>query len=150
VRVLFEVCSPCEETDFEPYLEPRRCPSCGVKFIFDYGDAEMPNARSTWIYQSFSISITGQYLEGGTIQLPLKNYRNDMRGKLPKLGWGRQVVGTLILECDRCGAVWKKQVDKEDNEVICEGMGEECPACGRITTNWCLDVRPLQTMEDWY
>lgn len=72
-----------------------------------------------------------------------------MRGKLPKLDWGSQVIGTLILECDTCATVWKMQADEEDNCIISEGMGERCAGCERITTNWLIDLKPLQTMEDW-
>lgn len=78
------------------------------------------------------------------------NFKNDMRGKLPNLPWGSEVIGTFVLMCDECETVRKKQIDESDNGVLAEGIGDNCPTCEKITTNWLLDLLPLQSMEDWY
>lgn len=76
-----------------------------------------------------------------------QRWKVDFRGKLKKLPWGEQVTGTLVLECAECEGIRKMRVE---NSTICEGIGERCPVCERITTNWVLDLLPLSTIEDWF
>ena len=66
------------------------------------------------------------------------------KGKLPDLPWGNEVTGTLIYDCSECKLIWNKDVE---NYLIAEGMGEECPKCEKVTTNWVLDLIPLQSLS---
>ena len=66
------------------------------------------------------------------------------KGKLPDLPWGNPVTGTLIYECSECTLVWNLPVK---NYPIAEGMGEICPRCEKVTTNWVVDLIPLQSLS---
>lgn len=70
------------------------------------------------------------------------------KGKI-KVHWGKQTYGCLVLECDSCKNIWKKLVE---GSPIAEGMGDKCPKCEKITTNWVLDLLPLYeaNIERWF
>ena len=71
---------------------------------------------------------------------------SNYKGKLPKLSWGKLVTGILILECKECGTIWKLEVE---DFVIAEGIGERCLECEKVTTNWVIDLLPLENIERW-
>lgn len=76
----------------------------------------------------------------------LKSELISRKGQLPKLSWGTRISGVIVFECCKCEAIWKMQTE---DRVIAEGMGERCPECGEITTNWVVDLLPLENMEVW-
>lgn len=63
--------------------------------------------------------------------------------------WGKEVSGRLVVKCDVCGSVWTLVVDKV---VISEGVGERCPSCNKVTTNWVKTYAPkgVATLESFF
>jgi hypothetical protein len=75
-----------------------------------------------------------------------KRYEREFPRDLP---WGDKVSGIITSVCVECGTVWQLEVK---DYVLCEGIGEECPTCKLITTNWVKGLRVATSggLERWF